>query len=282
MTDERTLEQLAADLERLESTTETWPAEHRAAMGAIRRTVESIQAGAFKSLIRTIKDEPGGLDALKKAVSDPWVQGVLTYHGLLRAPDPSPEELVEQALESVRPMLAQHSGNVQLVEIVDGPEVRIRLEGSCDGCTHSDVTVRQGIETAILDALPGAKVKVVEGVRGDALVQLPGVNASPFARPWQDAGPADLEDEQIRAVELDEASVLLTVHKGQPKAYRNACAHLGMPLDEGECSQGILTCPYHGFQFLLESGECITAPTVALPSYPTKVEDGRIFVQVTT
>lgn len=283
MSEERTLEQLAEDLDRLEAITETWAPEQRGTMEAIRRTVEAIQAGAFRSLIRTIKDEPGGLDALKKAVGDPWVQGVLSYHGVLRAPDPSPEQIVEAALESVRPMLAQHSGNVHLVEIVDGTEVRIRLEGSCDGCTHSDVTVRQGIESAITDALPSVtKVTVVEGKRGDALVQLPGISGSPFSRPWQDAGPADLGEAQIRAVELDEASVLLTVHQGEAKAYRNACSHLGMPLDNGEVSDGILTCSYHGFQFRLDSGECITAPTVQLPTYPAKIEDGRIFVQVTT
>ena len=121
------------------------------------------------------------------------MQGVLTYHGLLRAPPPTLEQRVEQALESVRPMLASHNGNVELVEIVDDVEVRIRLEGSCDGCTHSDVTVRQGIETAIKDALPSVeRVKVVNGRRGDALVQLPGVDNSPFARPWHDAGPDDL------------------------------------------------------------------------------------------
>ena len=172
---------------------------------------------------------------------------------------------------------------MELVEIVDGTEARIRLEGSCDGCTHSDVTVRQGIETAIKEAVPAIeRVKVVNGRRGDALVQLPGVDGSPFARAWQDAGPFDLHEHEIRAVELEEASVLLTVAKGQPKAYRNACAHLGMPLDGGAVEGGVLTCPYHGFQFALASGECLTAPSIQLPTYPARVEAGRILVQVTT
>ena len=283
MSDDRSLNQLAEDLERLEQITENWSSEQQSTVTAIRTTVEAIQAGAFRSLIRTIKDEPGGLDALKKAVDDPWVQGVLTYHGLLRAPPPSPEQRVEQALESVRPMLASHNGNVELVEIIDEVEVRIRLEGSCDGCTHSDVTVRQGIETAIKEALPSVeRVKVVSGRRGDALVQLPGIASSPFARPWQDAGPFDLGEHEIRAVELKEASVLVTRSGGEPKAYRNACAHLGMPLDAGSVEEGVLTCPYHGFQFMLSSGECLTAPSIQLPTYPARVEDGRIMVQVTT
>ena len=282
MSGDRSLAQLAEDLERLEAITEGWSAEQQGTVSAIRSTIEAIQAGAFRSLIRTVKEEPGGFEALKKAVDDPWVQGVLTYHGLLKAPPPTPEVVVERALESVRPMLASHNGNVELVEIVDSVEVRIRLEGSCDGCTHSDITVRQGIETAIKEALPTVeRVKVVNGRRGDALVQLPGVAASPFAKPWLDAGPFDLNEHEIRAVELEDASVLLTVFQGKAKAYRNACAHLGMPLDEGSVADGVLTCPYHGFQFMLESGECLTAPSIQLPSYPTRVDNGRIWVQVT-
>ena len=283
MSEERSFQQLAEDLERLESITEGWSSEQRGTVDAIRRTIETLQAGAFRSLIRTVKTEPGGLEALKKAVQDPWVMGVLSYHGLLQAPKPSAEQIVEQALESVRPMLATHNGNVELVEVVDETEVRIRLEGSCDGCTHSDITVRQGIETAIKDALPTVeRVKVVNGKRGDALVQLPGVGASPFAKPWQDAGPFDLAENELRAIELAEASVLVTVLAGQPKAYRNACSHLGMPLDEGKVEDGVLTCPYHGFQFALASGECLTAPSIQLPSYPARVDDGRILVQVTS
>lgn len=288
-TDERDFLQLAQDLERLQQITEGWSPEQRSTVTAITSTIEALQAGAFRALIKTVKEEPGGLEALKKAVSDPWVQGVLTYHGLLRAPAPTPETIVEQALESVRPMLASHNGNVELVAATQ-EEVSIRLEGSCDGCTFSDVTVRQGIETAIKEALPSVqRVKVVNGRPTDGLVQLKsgggaqsGFDNSPFARPWQDAGPFDLGEAQIRAVELADLSVLLTVVKGEPKAYRNACTHLGMPLDDGEVAEGVLTCAYHGFQFLLATGECLTAPSIQLPSYPARVEDGRIKVQVAT
>lgn len=280
MTGMRNFEQLAEDLDRLESVTEQWPAEQQATMQAIRQTIEQIQAGAFRTLIRTVKETPGGLEGLKAAVDDPWVRTVLQYHGLLRAPDPTPEEIVEGALESVRPMLAQHNGNVELVAILD-EECQIRLQGSCDGCTFSDVTVRQGIETAIKEALPSiTRVKVVNN--SPALVQIGGVDESPFARPWQDVGEADLGDAPFRIVELEDASVLVAMGEdGQPKAYRNACAHLGMPLDDGTVAGGVITCPYHGFEFALGSGECLTAPTVQLFSYPTKVEGGRVLVQVT-
>lgn len=282
MSDERDFEQLAQDLDRLESVTEQWTAEQRATVEAIRKTIETIQVGAFKRMIRSIKDAPGGLEALKTAVQDDWVRAVLTFHGVLRPPDPTPEERIEAALESVRPMLASHDGNVHLVEVVSEEEVHIRLEGSCDGCTHSDITVRQGIETAIKEAVTTVqRVKVVNTRRADALVQIDGITESPFAGKWEDAGALDaLSDGEVMFADLSRASVMITLHDGEPKAYRNACAHLGMPLDDGKVDAGVIRCPFHGFEFLLESGECLTAPQIQLPVFPARVEDGRILVQV--
>ena len=283
--EDRDFEQLARDLERLEQVTEHWPSEQRATVRAIRSTVEAIQVGAFRRLIRAVKADPGGFEALKGAVSDPWVRGVLTFNGLLRAPEPTPDDRVEAALESVRPMLASHGGDVQMVKLVSPSEVHIKLEGSCDGCSHSDVTVRQGIEAAIKEAMPSVeRVQVVSGRPPGDLVQLPGVDRSPFeGPPWQDAGPLTrLSEDEVIAVELPEASVLLTLSRGRPRAFRNACAHLGMPLDGGDVSGGVLTCPYHGFQFALDSGACLTAPEVQLPVFPSRVEAGRVLIQVSS
>lgn len=285
---ERSFQELAQDLDRLEAIADQWEAEKRGTTRAIRTTVEALQAEAFRRLIRTIKDEPGGLAALKKAVEDPWVRNVLTFHGVLRPPEPTLEEKVEAALESVRPTLKSHSGNVELVRVVSPEEVHIRLIGSCDGCSFSEATVRIGIETAIQAAVPTLKVlKVVDpGVRADGLVQLGAkglkVSASPYSKPWQDAGPVEAVSEgQVRAVELSGASVLLTKIDGTLHAYPNACTHLGMPLDGGSVADGILECPYHAFRYDLKTGECLTALEVQLPPYPVRTEAGRVMVQVT-
>lgn len=288
MSEERDFESLARDLDRLESITEQWNPEQRATAAALRSTVEALQVGAFRRLIRTVKDEPGGLAALAKATEDPWVRGVLSFNGLIRGPAPDPTTLAEGALDSVRPMLAQHGGTVRLVE-ASKEEVKIELGGSCDGCSQSDVTVRQGIETALREAIPTLeRVKVINPKSSEALVKLRGLSEdreSPFSSggPWEEAGRLDeLSEGKIRAVELEGASVILTLSGGVPKAYRNACSHLGMPLDTGEVSGGVLTCPFHGFQFRLSTGECLTAPEVGLPAFPLRLEGDRIFVQVVT
>jgi len=234
-----------------------------------------------------VKADEAGLDALKRAVADPVVFGVLSYHGLLRRPEPTLEDRAEEALESVRPMLASHAGNVSLVEVVSEREVHIRLEGNCDGCAFSDATVTMGIEEAIKRAVPTVEtVRVKNGPANratDPLIQLggAGVEASPFEASWEDAAAiSDLAEGRVVAAELDKASVILTLVDGEPRAYPNACTHLGMPLDDGHVEGGVLECAYHGFRYALATGECLTAPDVALPQYPTRVEGARVLVQV--
>ncbi len=60
----------------------------------------------------------------------------------------------------------------------------------------------------------------------------------------------------------------------------NACAHLGMPLDEGAVNDGILECPHHGFRYLLATGECLDVPEVQLVVHAVRVRDGRVAVKL--
>ncbi|MEE3346818.1 MAG: NifU family protein [Nitrospinota bacterium] len=71
------------------------------------------------------------------------------------------EEEVEEVLESVRPMLIQDGGNVELVDIDDGV-VKLRLVGSCTSCSSSTMTLKMGIEKALKKAIP--MVRCVEAV----------------------------------------------------------------------------------------------------------------------
>ena len=73
----------------------------------------------------------------------------------------SMEEEVEEILESLRPMLLQDGGNVELVDIDDGV-VKVRLVGSCVSCSSSLMTLKMGIEKALKKALP--MVRCVESV----------------------------------------------------------------------------------------------------------------------
>lgn len=71
-------------------------------------------------------------------------------------------ETVEAALNQIRPALQRDGGNVDLVDITDEGVVKVRLVGACAGCPMSQMTLRQGIEARLKEALP--EVKAVEGV----------------------------------------------------------------------------------------------------------------------
>jgi len=71
-------------------------------------------------------------------------------------------EKVEAALNEIRPALQRDGGNVDLVDITDEGVVKVRLVGACAGCPMSQMTLRQGIEARLKEALP--EVKAVEGV----------------------------------------------------------------------------------------------------------------------
>ncbi len=53
----------------------------------------------------------------------------------------------------LRPYLMADGGNVELVEI-EGPVVRLRLQGACGSCPSSTMTLRMGIERKLKEAIP--------------------------------------------------------------------------------------------------------------------------------
>ena len=62
---------------------------------------------------------------------------------------------ISSALDSVRPFLAGHGGDVELLDIDEAVgAVHLRLIGSCDGCPSSAVTLQHAVERAILEAAP--------------------------------------------------------------------------------------------------------------------------------
>lgn len=275
------LERLVHDLDRLESIVSDWDTNQQATVTALRTTIEQIQAEAFRRIIRRVKADPGGMAALVEAVDDPWVFSVLEYHGLLRPPAPSLSDRIEAALDTVRPSLAGHDGGVELVAVLPPDEIQIRMLGGCDGCAFTAATVKLGIERAVKEAVP--EIQKVTVVKGNASAEN-AVAASPFSAPWEAAGPAAaVPVDAVIAVELERASVLLTrlPNTGEIKAYPNACSHLGMPLDMSEIANGVLTCRYHNFQYLLATGECLTVPEIGLPSYPVRLRGDQVEVQVT-
>ncbi|QNI42845.1 NifU family protein [Synechococcus sp. A15-28] len=62
-------------------------------------------------------------------------------------------ENVEKVLDELRPFLIADGGNVEVVEL-DGPIVKVRLQGACGSCPSSTMTLKMGIERKMRESIP--------------------------------------------------------------------------------------------------------------------------------
>lgn len=67
---------------------------------------------------------------------------------------------------------------------------------------------------------------------------------------------------------------------GQFHALDGVCPHQGGPLGQGTLSGCIVTCPWHGWQFDVTTGQHQTSQSLVHPSFPVKVEDGEVYVDL--
>ncbi len=67
---------------------------------------------------------------------------------------------------------------------------------------------------------------------------------------------------------------------GSFHAVDNRCLHEGASLGDGFLDGGIVTCPWHGWQYDLASGACINNPKLKLRTFPVRVEGDDILIEI--
>ena len=95
-------------------------------------------------------------------LDDGIVASLLLIHGLYPV---ALEDRVQQGLVNIRPFLAGHGGNVELISVENGI-ARLKLQGSCDGCPASASTLENALREAIDEVAPDLLGLEVEGVVG--------------------------------------------------------------------------------------------------------------------
>jgi len=91
---------------------------------------------------------------------------------------------------------------------------------------------------------------------------------------------AALGEGEMRAVEVGGVSILVARSNGQVHALSNTCVHRGGPLDQGELSDGCVSCPWHDSSFRLEDGSVEKGPAAfPQPALEARVRDGSIEVR---
>src|SRR4029450_9637070 len=135
--------------------------------------------GAGLARVVELADE----ELLDRLIGDELVASLLVVHDLHPR---GTEERVVEALDRVRPYLGSHAGGVDFLGVDDDGVVRLRLEGSCDGCPSPTATVKPPIERAIEEAAPEVTGVHVEGVAvarpaGPQLLQIQPLHREPGA-----------------------------------------------------------------------------------------------------
>ncbi|MFI7529966.1 NifU family protein [Nocardia salmonicida] len=124
----------------------------------------------------------------ERLVADDLIASLLLVHGL------HPHDVhtrVRAALDSVRPYLGSHGGDVELLGVADGV-VRLELSGSCRTCPSSSVTLELAVEDAVRAAAPeieSIEVAAAQPESTDSLISADSL----FARVHADAHPVELQ-----------------------------------------------------------------------------------------
>ncbi len=284
------------------------------------RQVTELYGAGLERILQLLDSQgvlgPGTVSAL---TSDPLVSGLLLVHGLHPVDLPG---RVAGALDSVRPYLGSHGGDVELLGISEEGVVRLRLLGSCQGCPSSSVTLKLAVEDAIETAAPevtaieveeaapaavpalipvGALRSRLDGLGGPSDGGPSGAGASdwtahgaatPASGTWQ-AVPALAELESGGVAGFLVAGVEILTCRIGPDVYAFVdrcprCTHSmpGASLQRALAAPvggGLLRCPHCRSHFdVRKAGACLEDKALHLDPLPLLLRDGVPSVAVPT
>jgi Fe-S cluster biogenesis protein NfuA/nitrite reductase/ring-hydroxylating ferredoxin subunit len=239
--------------------------------------VQMYGAGLERILGTLVDAGPDGERLAASLPDDPLVATLLLIHDLHPVPL---EQRVQEALDSVRPYMESHGGNVELLSIEHGV-ARIHLRGSCSDCSASSVTLELAIKQALEEAAPDLEGLEVEGMPAPSGMALPVVMSEP-TRSWFDVeSVASLTDGSLAAVSVAGSDLVVANVEGSLLAYRDRCASCGASLHGGLLLAGALSCPECARSFFLPSaGRSMDDDRIQLEPVPLLREDGRVKVAV--
>jgi Fe-S cluster biogenesis protein NfuA/nitrite reductase/ring-hydroxylating ferredoxin subunit len=274
---------LSVDTEALVGRVEELTAQLEAIGDPFARSCAEELAGALMALygeglerVFAAIAEEGSVGLGERLTEDGVVASLMLIHGLYPV---ALETRVQEALDSVRPYMESHGGNVELLGI-EGGIARLRLEGSCDGCPASASTMELAIEQAIQEAAPDLEGIDVEGVTAPAPAlggfELPMAGGGPPVSGWMLVdGLGSLMPGAVTGASAGGRSLVVANVAGDLLAYKNRCAGCGAALDHGDLSGGTLHCPScaRGFELPL-AGRCVSEEGLQLEPVPLLREDG--------
>ncbi|ADI65381.1 NifU family protein [Trichormus azollae] len=265
------LENLIGDIQRFDAIISEWDESQRCVAVGLQRAIESLHKAALTNLVRSLKQD--NISALYNAVDDEIVYAVLLYHNLVKPPL---SERIKTALTEIRPSLQSHDSDVELVAIKPPDRIDVKLIGSCSNCASSTLTLTQLVEQTVKKYCP--EISNIVAVNNSPNATLTPININSY---WMGvANVNDIPDNHVLAVKLENQNIFLYRQGNNIICYRNACSHLGLPLDKGKVENDIITCASHQFRYDLKTAECLTVRDVSLQSYEVRVKGDKVYVKV--
>lgn len=94
------------------------------------------------------------------------------------------------------------------------------------------------------------------------------------------AKTSDVPKGSSKTIDLDNKSVALFNIDGIFYATDNTCPHMGGPLGDGFIEGTVTTCPWHGWQFDVETGLCVADADTKVSTYPVTVEGDDVLISI--
>jgi Fe-S cluster biogenesis protein NfuA/nitrite reductase/ring-hydroxylating ferredoxin subunit len=254
------------------------------------RLLMELYGSALARVVEIIGDTGSTAEAFDRLAADDLVSSLLILHGLHPH---TVETRIMRALDRVRPYLGSHGGDVKLLKVTDGV-VHLRLEGSCQGCPSSTLTMKLAIEKAIEEAAPEIARIEVEGANESG----PATNLSNGAtlEKSQPPGPASQMNPgewiavdplprfiigDLAAMEVGGAKIVVCRVGETLYAYQDSCPSCGVALREGPLRENILTCSSCGRRYdVRRAGQCIDAGELHMQPLPLLVEKDGVKIAV--
>ena len=195
--------------------------------------------------------DPGLAD---RFATDDLVASLLLVHGLHPY---DVERRVSDALDTVRPYLGSHGGDVSLLGVSDGV-VRLQFQGSCKSCPSSSVTLELAVEDAVRAAAP--EIEWIEVVAAEKDTSSGVIPADSLLTPlrsnegrstaWQPVPElAQLADGEVGGFRVSDMTALVCRVGDKVFAYRDRCPSCLGTLAGAQLRGAVLQCPGCGAGF---------------------------------
>ena len=259
----------------------------------VREVTDLYGAGLERVICLAVAAKP---DLAEAFVEDDLIASLLLVHGLHPH---TVERRIEDALDSVRPYLGSHGGDVHLLG-VDGEVVRLRFAGSCKSCPSSPVTLELAVEDAVRAAAPEiSSIEVVAAEQDAAPAVIPAdslmsrVRTEPHGHAWHPVPDvADLAPGEVGGFAVAGTTVLACRLGDRLFFYRDRCGACGESLAGAAlhrrlgsaADDAVLRCPLcHAHFDVVHAGACVDGNGSAeahLEPIPLLERDGVLSIAV--